>query len=61
MAIIMVGKINKPIAGYRSDPVLYDQYLFAGASLFWTGISVGKTIYIYTIYTYLLLLILYIY
>lgn len=41
MAIIMVGKMNKPVDGYRSDPEQYDRYVFAGAALFWTGISVG--------------------
>jgi F0F1-type ATP synthase membrane subunit c/vacuolar-type H+-ATPase subunit K len=43
MAIIMVGKMNKPIEGYRTSPEIYDKYVFAGAGLFWTGISVGMS------------------
>ncbi len=37
MAIIMSGKLKDPV----SDPAKYDQALFAGFSLFWTGVTVG--------------------
>jgi len=37
MAIIMSGKLKEPV----SDPIKYDQALFAGVSLFWTGVTVG--------------------
>ena len=41
MAIILVGKIERPPAGWDSDEETYRRLLYCGYALFWTGVSVG--------------------
>ena len=41
MSIIMVGKIKAPSNDAVFGQPYYDQALFSGSSIFWTGISVG--------------------
>eukprot|EP01017_Pseudomicrothorax_dubius_P027200 TRINITY_DN3102_c0_g1_i2.p1 TRINITY_DN3102_c0_g1~~TRINITY_DN3102_c0_g1_i2.p1 ORF type:complete len:104 (-),score=17.61 TRINITY_DN3102_c0_g1_i2:192-503(-) len=41
MAIILVGKVSSPPAGWDTNTNFYRQALFCGFSVFWTGFSVG--------------------